>query len=178
MIRRSVDLWVRGFPFPLLRATAIARLSAWCRCPRGILHGIPELIWLITRTAHPVWGLTISLIYVLVMFFSRARGSYAQKYSLAEGATSAAWVKVKNPSGGEERRVAQSIEHQPSKLRVAGSSPAAPTISGEACAQNYQHEPRLPPRGWLSKRRSKPFGTLSKLGIAPVAPLLGSTSLI
>ena len=32
-------------------------------------------------------------------------------------------------SGGKEGRVAQWIEHQPSKLRVAGSSPAAPAIS-------------------------------------------------
>src|SRR5215204_3851709 len=40
-------------------------------------------------------------------------------------------------SGGKEGRVAQWIEHQPSKLRVAGASPAAPAISewGEACPQ-------------------------------------------
>ena len=38
-------------------------------------------------------------------------------------------------------RVAQWIEHQPSKLRVAGSSPAAPTISGEAYAQKRRHVP-------------------------------------
>src|SRR3954463_3170570 len=40
-------------------------------------------------------------------------------------------------SGGKAGRVAQWIEHQPSKLRVAGSSPAAPAILawGEACPQ-------------------------------------------
>jgi hypothetical protein len=40
-----------------------------------------------------------------------------------------------------EGRVAQWIEHQPSKLRVAGSSPAALTISGEAYAQKRSHVP-------------------------------------
>ena len=66
-----------------------------------------------------------------------------------------AWVKVKNPAyERRDGRVAQRIEHQPSKLRGAGSSPAAPTTFTVQSPQNatgsksFAYEQRCGPGWW------------------------------